>query len=149
MGQITYANKAALNENASVADINKVKAADMNEIKSVVNENYAEQSRMITNGTGYVKMSDGTLICYGKLAAVDVTAETTNTRYITLPQEYVDTNFACVCSINGSSAYWANGLAIRGRADTTSTIRVDIGNYLAGNTATNIQVGYITIGKWK
>lgn len=149
MAQITYSNKVALNVNPNIDDINKVTDADMNEIKDVVNENYAEQSRMITNGTGYVKMSDGTLICYGKLAAVDVTAGTTNTRYITLPQEYVDTNFVCTCSINDSSAYWANGLAIRGRSDTTTTIKIDIGNYLAGNTATNIQVGYITIGKWK
>ena len=37
MGKITYQNKVALNENPSVADINKVKASDMNEIKNVVN----------------------------------------------------------------------------------------------------------------
>ena len=40
MGKITYQNKVALNENPSVADINKVKASDMNEIKQVVNANY-------------------------------------------------------------------------------------------------------------
>lgn len=39
MAQITFTNKVALNENAGVADINKVKADDMNEIKSVVNNN--------------------------------------------------------------------------------------------------------------
>lgn len=37
MAKITYANKVALNENPSIADINKVNAADMNEIKTVVN----------------------------------------------------------------------------------------------------------------
>lgn len=37
MAQITYTNKVALNENQEVADINKVNASDMNEIKSVVN----------------------------------------------------------------------------------------------------------------
>ncbi|MBO7079963.1 MAG: hypothetical protein J6W64_09165 [Bacilli bacterium] len=37
MAQITYTDKVALNENNNVADINKVKAEDMNEIKSVVN----------------------------------------------------------------------------------------------------------------
>lgn len=37
MSKITYQNKVALNENPSVADINKVKASDMNEIKSVIN----------------------------------------------------------------------------------------------------------------
>ena len=36
---ITYSNKVTLNENTSVADVNKCKAADMNEIKNVVNAN--------------------------------------------------------------------------------------------------------------
>lgn len=36
---ITYANKSYINQNQSVADTNKVNAADMNEIKSVVNAN--------------------------------------------------------------------------------------------------------------
>lgn len=39
MAQITYADKTALNVNSSIADINKVNASDMNEIKSVVNTN--------------------------------------------------------------------------------------------------------------
>ena len=40
MAQITYTNKVALNENPEIADINKVTDDDMNEIKSVVNNNY-------------------------------------------------------------------------------------------------------------
>ena len=36
---ITYGNKSYINQNSSVADTNKVNAADMNEIKSVVNAN--------------------------------------------------------------------------------------------------------------
>ena len=42
MALITYDNKAFLNENSSVPDINKVKDTDMNEIKTVVNGNYNE-----------------------------------------------------------------------------------------------------------
>jgi len=42
MAQITYTNKVALNENPEIADINKVSDDDMNEIKSVVNENFNE-----------------------------------------------------------------------------------------------------------
>lgn len=37
--QITYQDKVALNENTGIADINKVKADDMNMIKNVVNAN--------------------------------------------------------------------------------------------------------------
>ena len=39
MGKITYQNKVTLNENPNVADVNKVKADDLNEIKNVVNAN--------------------------------------------------------------------------------------------------------------
>ena len=39
MSKITYTNKVTLNENPNVADVNKVKADDLNEIKNVVNAN--------------------------------------------------------------------------------------------------------------
>lgn len=39
MSKITYDNKVTLNENPNVADVNKVKADDLNEIKNVVNAN--------------------------------------------------------------------------------------------------------------
>lgn len=48
MAQITYTNKETLNSQPSIADKNKVKAEDMNEIKSVVNTNYGEVGN-ITN----------------------------------------------------------------------------------------------------
>lgn len=37
MAQITYDDKVALNVNSDIADINKVNASDMNEIKNVIN----------------------------------------------------------------------------------------------------------------
>lgn len=37
--KITYTDKQQLNANASIADVNKVKATDMNEIKTVANNN--------------------------------------------------------------------------------------------------------------
>lgn len=54
---IGYANKVTLNENTDVADINKVKADDMNEIKSVVNNNASELEAAIIpiNGLLYVR----------------------------------------------------------------------------------------------
>ena len=39
MAKITYENKVALNVNSDIADINKVNASDLNEIKNVVNSN--------------------------------------------------------------------------------------------------------------
>ena len=39
MAKITYENKVALNINSDIADINKVNASDLNEIKNAVNTN--------------------------------------------------------------------------------------------------------------
>ena len=50
---ISYSDKTALNSNSGVADANKVNATDMNEIKSVVNNNASETSKA-TNSTVYV-----------------------------------------------------------------------------------------------
>lgn len=52
MAQITYDTKVAINSNDGVADINKVNASDMNEIKSVVNgndNNVGDISTLLTN----------------------------------------------------------------------------------------------------
>lgn len=38
MAKITYEDKVALQDDTSIADINKCKASDMNEIKSIVND---------------------------------------------------------------------------------------------------------------
>lgn len=48
---ITYTDKVALNENPNVAEINKVTDDNMNEIKSVVNNNATETSTNTTNIT--------------------------------------------------------------------------------------------------
>ena len=39
MSKITYTDKVTLNENPNVADVNKIKADNLNEIKNVVNAN--------------------------------------------------------------------------------------------------------------
>lgn len=87
---ITYEDKVALNENPDIADINKVTAGNMNEIKRVVNEqrtNIGDLSNLTTpikdnlvvainsmvesgsNANGdYIKYSDGTMICTKKVS---------------------------------------------------------------------------------
>ena len=42
MQVISYTDKSALNVNPDIADVNKCNAADLNEIKSVVNNNASE-----------------------------------------------------------------------------------------------------------
>ena len=62
MSKITYTDKVALNENASVNAINKVSASDMNEIKNVVNNNTPVGSISLYAGS---TAPTGWLICDG------------------------------------------------------------------------------------
>ena len=48
MAQITYADKSTMNTNSSIPATNKCQASDMNEIKSVVNNNYSEVGNITT-----------------------------------------------------------------------------------------------------
>ena len=70
MSKITYQNKVALNENPSVADVNKVRASDMNEIKQVVNANDDDLNEILktkninlTVNTDYVYTTDLDYTC--------------------------------------------------------------------------------------
>lgn len=46
LNSITFANKSDINSNSSVADTNKIKAADVNEIKTVVNAAVTQVNNM-------------------------------------------------------------------------------------------------------
>lgn len=57
MAQITFENKVKIDDDPSLPAVNKVRDVDMNEIKSVVNENDTEQqalSQQLTNITGKI-----------------------------------------------------------------------------------------------
>lgn len=62
MAQITYDDKVALNENSSVAEINKVTDDNMNEIKDTINTNTPVGSISLFAGT---TAPTGWLICDG------------------------------------------------------------------------------------
>ncbi len=51
---ITYQNKQYLNQNTDIANINKVNDTDMNEIKSVVNNNATELTNVYPNLGGQI-----------------------------------------------------------------------------------------------
>lgn len=148
MGQITYENKVKINDNPSIPDINKVTDDDMNEIKSVVNENYQELTNLISNGTGYVKYNDGTLICYGKTSVFNISAAGEHQENITLPESFLTNDFTVIVSIVSGGSNWANVIC-RGGATSENAIRIIAGNYISSYEAQNIAIGYMAIGKWK
>lgn len=59
---ITYDDKSFLNENASIADVNKCNASDMNEIKAVVNNN-AQEVENIQNSKNYLVQTFSNASC--------------------------------------------------------------------------------------
>ena len=83
MSKITYTDKVTLNENPNVADVNKVKADDLNEIKNVVNANddkfnYTQEEQRI--GTWI----DGKPL-YRKVSNVSISDKSTWTSLISIP----------------------------------------------------------------
>lgn len=163
MALITYNTKVALNENQSIADENKVKADDMNEIKSVVNDNYTElsargyieESGSNANGS-YIKYSDGTMICYKTLtgtidistawgslytsAALDLGVWAAN--FISRPAIMINTQ-------NQSGTQFMLGGAPNGSIGSASSVGSTTLIRPNSRTGAAYQLDVIGIGKWK
>ena len=139
MAQITYVNKVALNENPNVPAINKVRDADMNEIKEVVNQNETKILLAVSDtapsecSTGDVYFNTTTNLLYTATATdtwgTTGVAPTSNTIYLELTNQ---TAYA----YNGTTLVSVGGGA-GGGGDTTPIGTVEA---YAGTTAPN---GYL------
>ena len=168
MSKITYADKVPLYENTDIADINKVKADDMNEIKNVVNglvktkktisdeETYAcnyinDLMEFGSNDNGnYIKFYDGTMICYGDKYGTTALADywgqfKRGEVPVTFPQEFVSTPLVNTGLKNAED--FAQ-LSVAADSITTSGFTARV---FKPNNATNVgcNLTYIAIGKWK
>ena len=151
MSKIGFTDKVALNENASIPDINKCKASDMNEIKQVVNENDDKVGNLndlvtpnknnivgainsvVENGTNnngsWIKFADGTMICkFTQIINVVV-----NTAWGSLyggkcsvhdyPQEFIDIPETSLTLIANNTADGGNYAGFIGTNGGTDDIR--------------------------
>ena len=135
---ITYTNKATMNENASIPAINKCQASDMNEIKSVVNNNanaladyVKEQGTTTAGGTTwtYIKWNSGRVDLYATGSKTGMTIATasggtyynTNAKLtLTLPYSLSSVLYIGVQEIGPrSSGIWAYASTISGTTLTT------------------------------
>lgn len=71
---ITYGDKSYLNQNADIPATNKVQDTDMNEIKSVVNNN-ANEVENIQNAKEYIEQSFSNVSCNSNTMNLLVTTE--------------------------------------------------------------------------
>jgi hypothetical protein len=100
----------------------------------IISINLGSDDRIIED-TGYIKFSNGTLICYGTV--------TSNTAF-SFPYSFKDTNYA-VCAIPIADTVWFVA------AKRISSSQCNIWTW-TGNSATTViaqTVSYIAIGLWK
>lgn len=123
-----------------------VTANNMNEMQNIINNNIETAD---VYGNNYVKMIDGTLICWGETSVFNIPHSTQTDNDITLPVAYKDSSFKVICSVQAGGAYWASIVAVLGYPLSNNSIRLTGANYTAGNTIENVKLSYITIGRWK
>ena len=112
MAKINYADKVALRSNSGIADINKFNAADMNEIKTVVNKNDTRLTTVeavIGNETDtYSKSSTyalGNLVIYGGLLYKCTTAITIAEAWT--PAHWTQVNLVNTIAQFGETQLWS------------------------------------------
>ena len=171
MGKIGFTDKVALNENASIPDINKCKASDMNEIKQVVNENDDKVGNLgdlvtpnknnivgainsiVENGSNdngsWIKFADGTMICYGSFDLYLNNFVAWGSLYSqdyenphNFPQTFTSIN-TCLLENSGNAAAFIS----RAAYDTNGITKISPTRPTT-STAT-YTFSYIAIGKWK
>lgn len=171
MSKIGFADKVALNENASIPDINKCKASDMNEIKQVVNENDDNVGNLTnlvtpnknnivgainsvvesgTNDNGsWIKFADGTMICYGSFDLYLDNFVEWGSLYsqdyenpLNFPQTFTSIN-TCLVENSGNAAAFIS----RASFDINGITKISPTRPTT-STAT-YTFSYIAIGKWK
>lgn len=121
MAQITYADKVFLNQNSQVADINKVNDSDLNQIKSVVNQNDTNVGDLTNLNTT------------DKSSVVNAINEVNSSNAITLQltsNQTVGTGYS-VIQFNNTDTQIGNGLTV----SSTGVIKIGAG-------ISNVKVSY-------
>lgn len=151
MATITYDDKVAINVNPDVADINKIKAEDMNEIKSIVNGNDLSSGiDSYSFGTdGYIRYNNGFQIAWVSITITgNFTAWAGSVYYLnsSTPTDWA-VPFTTVYSQSASAGgvfYWTTWDA----PTTTTPGMVRLLRINAQNNA-NVPVVITAYGKWK
>lgn len=104
------------------------------------------------SGDGYIKYSDGTMICYGTYAESSTsysdyysTLGISGSKKITLPQKFKDTNYR----VEITPLIFGN-ISANVDSKTVSTISIRVFTHRQYSSyGSGISVDYIAIGKWK
>lgn len=142
--QINYnLEQQMINVNDKIGNLDELNTEDKENILSAINSIIESGSN--ANGS-YLKFSDGTLMCWGKVTFGSITGQMAKNVSVSLPQSYKDTIYNVQLTKVGGGGYTyivetvmnqtVNGFSIQGWNTTTDT------STLAGYM-------WSTIGKWK
>lgn len=170
MSKIGFTDKVSLNENASIPDINKCKASDMNEIKQVVNENddnvgnltnlvtpnknniVGAINSVVENGSNdngsWIKFADGTMICrFTQIINLAV-----NTSWGSLyggkcsvhdyPQEFIDIPETSLTLVANNDGNYGGWIGTNGGTDDIRPTKKNIGEFVILRPTTSANAYY-------
>jgi hypothetical protein len=126
---INYADKSAINTNPDIVDTNKVNATDMNEIKSVVNNNAS-----ILGTLNYNVITDGTEVKTGR--QVDGKDEYVK-RYSFTRQSSGDQTLSKSLGFTLSDVM-ITSLDGTAKSNTNNWFNINIGDYYSAHTYANL-----------
>lgn len=112
----------------------------------ILGELYLNGAKILESGNGFIKFTDGTLICFANTETKNCPTGGTDFD-VTLPQNYINQDFAIFATKRNGGPYWANAIE-HAFPLSTNSIRIGAWNDKP-NTAESISYNLLTIGKWK
>lgn len=148
MNRITYTDKVTLNSQPDIADINKVVASDMNQIKSAVNG-------ILDGDNGYIKFDDGTMITYQEETNTipcnsswgSLYYGVDNTTY-SFPQEFISAP-TVISSVKSTTSTGCIDTSYNAIEVTSTTVKNFSIVRPTSNNSVAIKISILAIGKWK
>ena len=129
-----------------------INANNLNKIENQLEQNTNDISSLVQNGStgtnsSYTKLSDGTLICYGRTDQKDCAANTATTFDVSFAHSFVNNNYSVALSRrNGGNNY----ISAEERTTNTATSGFTVYAWNGSSTvASALQYDYVAIGRWK
>jgi hypothetical protein len=148
---ISYDNKVDLST-SPVADINKVTASDLNQIKTIVNNNALEQNSLATRvpviSSDYIKI--GSIgICWGQAHPTYANANVLLANNVSLPLSFTDGR--CIASTVNYNNQAVELDAIAKVPNTVNGNTMSLAMHSAGakftSSSTSFYINYVVIGQ--
>lgn len=159
MNLITYADKVALNENPQIADINKVTASDMNQIKNAINNLFpvgfiisvdnAEFNPNTSWGGTWERLKGRVIVGVNEDDSDFATSgKTGGEKEVTLGNEHIPEHSHTVLGYAGNSTWSSGEIWFRAAADGGNLPKSKTTSSAGGGQPHNNMPPYYTAYQW-